>query len=58
MWNSLEQQALAPLLPTTLRFCKVCGEQTPHQVRTGAGVVATICIPCMERTLQYELDRD
>ena len=58
MWNSPEHQVLAPPFPSTLRFCKVCEGQTPHQVRTGSGVVATICIPCLERALQYELDRD
>ena len=45
-------------LPKTIRFCKVCEKETPHQLREGSGLVAKICIPCMERALHYELDRD
>ena len=44
--------------PKTIRFCKACQQETPHEVREGGGVVAKLCIPCMERTLYYELDRD
>jgi hypothetical protein len=53
-----EYQTTAPPLPKTLRFCKSCGKQTTHEVRSGAGVIATVCVPCLERALQYELDRD
>ena len=45
-------------LPRTLRYCKSCQKHTPHELRTGAGVVAVICVPCLERALNYELDRD
>jgi len=44
--------------PKTLRYCKVCRRDTPHQIRAGAGVIARICIVCLERVLGHELDRD
>lgn len=44
--------------PKTLRLCRTCGKETPHQLRQGAGVVITLCVPCLERALSYELDRD
>ena len=44
--------------PKTMRFCRICSKETPHQIRQGAGVVVTLCIPCLERALTYELDRD
>ena len=44
--------------PKTLRYCHSCDKETPHQLRQGAEVVVTICIPCLERALNYELDRD
>ena len=44
--------------PKTLRHCRACGKETPHQIRQGAGVVVTLCVPCLERALTYELDRD
>ena len=47
-----------PAPPKTMRFCKVCGRETPHEVRAGNGVVAKICIPCQERELMWNLDRD
>jgi len=58
MLNWPEHQSAAPPLPRTQRLCKTCGKYTPHQVRSGAGVIATVCIPCLERALQHELDRD
>jgi hypothetical protein len=45
-------------LPTTIKFCRFCQRETPHQVRGGKGVVAVICIPCLNRALTYELERD
>jgi hypothetical protein len=45
-------------LPRILRFCKTCQKQTPHEIRTGAGVAAAICIACLQRALNYELSRD
>ena len=44
--------------PKTLRYCRSCGKETPHQLRQGTGVVVTLCVPCLERALTYELDRD
>ena len=44
--------------PKILRHCRACGKETPHQIRQGAGVVVTLCVPCLERALTYELDRD
>lgn len=44
--------------PKTIRYCRVCQKDTPHEIREGAGVVATFCVPCVQRTLSYELDRD
>lgn len=45
-------------LPKTLRFCKVCQQHTPHEIRSGAGVIAVICAPCLERVLNYDLDKE
>lgn len=53
-----EPASFQELLPTTLKFCKICQRETPHQIRGGEGVVAVICIPCLRRALTYELDRD
>ncbi|GEM_PF-3595987 len=44
--------------PKTLRYCRTCQKETPHQLRQGSGVVITLCVPCLERALSYELDRD
>ena len=46
------------ILPKTIRFCRVCQKETQHEVRSGAGVIARMCLPCLERALIYELDRD
>ena len=45
-------------VPKTFRFCKVCRKETPHEILANEGVVAYICIPCLEEDLLYELDRD
>jgi hypothetical protein len=44
--------------PKTIRYCPLCGKQTTHEFKEGGGLVATICIPCVERALSYELDRE
>ncbi len=44
--------------PKTMRFCRTCHKETPHQLRQGTGVVVSLCVPCLERALSYELDRD
>ena len=46
------------LLPTTIRFCRICQRETPQQIHSGEGMVAVICIPCLGHTLTYELERD
>jgi len=58
MLNWGDKSATAAPLPRTLRYCKVCGRETAHEIRTGAGVIAKICVACLERTLRYELERD
>jgi hypothetical protein len=42
----------------TLRHCKKCETDTPHQVRSGAGVTAIICVPCLRRALALVQNRD
>jgi hypothetical protein len=49
---------IATTWPKALRYCQACHQETPHQLRQGAGVVATICVLCLQRALNYELDRD
>jgi hypothetical protein len=49
---------LAQLKPRTLEYCPVCRKQTPHEIREGDGVLAAICLFCVERALSYEMDRD
>lgn len=44
--------------PVTMKYCKICHGETPHQIRTGHGVNAIICVPCLRRAMSYELDRD
>ena len=44
--------------PKTLRYCQTCHQETPHQLRSGAGAVVMICVACLQRALSYELDRD
>jgi len=44
--------------PKTFRYCPLCGKETPHEIREGAGVVATLCVPCLDRAVTYELDRE
>ncbi len=49
---------LAADWPKTIRYCRTCQKDTPHEIREGAGVIATFCLPCVDRALSYELDRD
>jgi hypothetical protein len=53
-----QYSSVAAPLPKTVRFCKVCHQHTPHEIRPGGGLTATICVPCLERALTYELDRE
>ena len=52
--ETLSEEASASL-PRILRYCKRCQEETPHQIDNGGLVV---CLICVERALNYELDRD
>jgi len=45
-------------LPKTLKYCKTCQSETPHQIRCGPGLTAMICIACLDRALAFELARD
>jgi hypothetical protein len=45
-------------LPQTMKYCKICGKQTPHQLRSGPGLATSICTACLKRALSYEQDRD
>jgi len=45
-------------LPKAMKFCKTCQKETPHEIRGGSGVTASICISCLRRALSYEMDRD
>ena len=38
-------------LPVTLRFCKACENETAHELRRAAGLVARLCRPCLDRAL-------
>jgi hypothetical protein len=53
MERSLEETPAS--LPRILRHCKQCHEVTPHAVHDGSLIV---CLLCVERALNYELDRD
>jgi hypothetical protein len=44
--------------PHTLRYCKVCQKDTPHEIRGGTGMNAKMCVKCLEAGRNYELDRD
>jgi hypothetical protein len=44
--------------PRTLSFCAACGEHTPHEWVEGGGVVAKICVWCVERDLTNLLNQD
>jgi len=48
----------ARLTPKTLRFCHLCGKETPHEIREGTDMVVTVCVHCVERAMSYELDRE
>jgi hypothetical protein len=45
-------------LPKTMKHCKTCDRETPHEIRGGPGLSAIICIACLRRALMYELEKD
>ena len=42
----------------TLHYCKICLRQTTHEIEQNGKVETVNCVPCMERSLSYELDRE
>ena len=44
--------------PKITKYCKNCKKDTLHQVRVGSGVIATMCIACLERAFGNEQKRD
>ena len=53
-WPGHSSQAAA--LPRMLRFCKVCQKETLHETRTGAGVIARMCVVCLYALLNFKVD--
>jgi hypothetical protein len=53
-----EPASFHDVLPKTIKFCKACQRDTPHQIRANPGVTVVICVPCLNRALLYESDRD
>ncbi len=54
--QSLEQQSDRTVAPKIVSFCQVCEKQTCHELREGDGVIAKVCLSCLERALAYSLD--
>ena len=48
----------AVLQAKILRFCRFCGRETSHEVRSGQAGSLVVCVRCKERALLEELDRD
>jgi hypothetical protein len=42
----------------TLHYCKVCTKETTHEIHQTTGAETASCVPCMERSISYELDRE
>lgn len=42
----------------TLLYCKTCCRETTHEIHQAAGAETANCVPCMEQTVSYELDRE
>jgi hypothetical protein len=51
-------EGLAGHLPRVLRRCQHCKRETPHEIHAVSGDNVVVCILCIERALNYELDRD
>jgi hypothetical protein len=58
MQPAQDRSILSQVAPKTIRYCKTCGKDTPHEILSGAGCVAKVCIPCLKQTESRELDRD
>ena len=42
----------------TLLYCRTCCKETTHEIDRIAGTEAANCVPCDERSVSYELDRE
>jgi len=42
----------------TLLYCKICIRETTHEIHPVGGAEKANCVPCMERSISYELDRE
>jgi hypothetical protein len=42
----------------TLHYCETCLKQTTHEIHQTSDAETANCVPCMERTVSYELDRE
>lgn len=42
--------------PKVLRYCSRCRRETRHEIRADGEIL--VCNPCLQRALDYELDRD
>jgi len=40
MTTWIEPTAYREALPKTIKYCKTCQAETPHQIRSGSGLVA------------------
>ncbi len=60
--EELPMRAAPPLesvpAPRTLAYCAACGEYTPHELMEGDGVVAKLCVRCLEHEITDLLERD
>ncbi len=45
-------------VPRIVSFCHACAKETCHELREGDGVIAKVCLSCLERELAYLLDLD
>lgn len=45
-------------LPKTMKYCRTCEKETPHEIRGGEGVSAIICLACLFRALSFEPEQD
>jgi hypothetical protein len=41
-----------------LHYCKICLRETTHEINEARGVETAACVPCLERSVSYELDRE
>ena len=44
--------------PRVLRYCKRCQKETPHEIHLASGMSVTVCVPCLTKALNFELDKD